>query len=54
MPRTLSFRDRLIQLPLFLLVFGVASASMLVPAVYAGVIRELEAQGEIFYVAKDG
>ncbi len=29
------------QLPLFLLIFGFAAASMLVPAIYAGVVREL-------------
>ncbi len=41
------FRDRVLALPLFLLVFGVFSAAMLVPAVYAGIIRELEV-GRVF------
>ena len=36
-----SFSANILRLPLFLLLFGVMSASMLVPAVYAGVAREL-------------
>ncbi|MEL6449737.1 MAG: potassium transporter TrkG [Pseudomonadota bacterium] len=36
-----SFGAALLRLPLFLLVFGLFSAAMLVPAVYGGVVREL-------------
>ncbi|MEO0502413.1 MAG: TrkH family potassium uptake protein, partial [Pseudomonadota bacterium] len=35
------FGASVLRLPLFLLLLGVFSASMLVPAVYAGMIREL-------------
>ncbi len=41
MMRPSNLQDRVLQLPLFLLMFGVASASMLVPAIHGGVIREL-------------
>lgn len=37
----LSFGASLARLPLFLLMCGIVSASMLVPAVYAGLVREL-------------
>lgn len=40
---------RLLQLPLFLLLVGAASVAMLVPAVYAGVIRELETARAFLY-----
>ena len=40
-PQSQSVRSNILRLPLFLLLFGVVSGSMLVPAVYAGVVREL-------------
>ncbi|MEL7100047.1 MAG: potassium transporter TrkG [Pseudomonadota bacterium] len=40
--RGATLSDHILALPLFLLMCGAASAAMLVPAVYAGVVRELE------------
>jgi trk system potassium uptake protein TrkH len=42
-------RTELIQLPLFLLLFGVTSASMIVPSVYAVVVDDLDASRAFFY-----
>tara|TARA_R110002074_G_scaffold37992_9_gene102841 strand:+ start:241 stop:1749 length:1509 start_codon:yes stop_codon:yes gene_type:complete len=39
----------MLQLPLFLLLFGMASASMIVPAVYGLVVRDHEASRAFFY-----
>jgi trk system potassium uptake protein TrkH len=44
-----SFVERWFQLPLFLMVFGMASVSMFVPAIYAGVVRELETGRAFLY-----
>ncbi len=44
-----SFLDRVLQLPLFMLVFGIASASMMAPAVHAGLLRELETGRAFLY-----
>ena len=41
MKQKLGFIEQLFHLPLFLLVFGLASIMMLIPAGYAGVVREL-------------
>lgn len=43
------FIERMFQLPLFMLVFGMVSASMLIPAMYAGVVRELETGRAFLY-----
>ncbi|MEM8656202.1 MAG: potassium transporter TrkG [Pseudomonadota bacterium] len=43
------FLVSVLQLPLFLLLIGVFSAAMLVPAVYGGVVRELEAARAFLY-----
>lgn len=48
-PEPIGFVDRLMQLPLFMIVFGVASLSMLVPAVFAGLTRELETGRAFLY-----
>ena len=45
------FSGKLIRLPLFLLLFGLFSAAMLVPAVYGGVVRELETARAFLYSA---
>ena len=42
-------RQSLLQLPLFLLLFGIFSASMIVPAVYGVSVRELDAARAFFY-----
>jgi len=42
-------RSRLLRLPLFLLLCGIASATMMVPAVHASIIRELETARTFFY-----
>ena len=42
-------RSRLLRLPLFLLLCGFASATMMVPAVHASIIRELETARTFFY-----
>ncbi|MDW4497792.1 potassium transporter TrkG [Sulfitobacter sp. D35] len=47
--RPAGFAQSLRDLPLFLLILGIASASMLVPAVYGGVARDLEAARAFFY-----
>lgn len=39
----------LLRLPLFLLMFGIVSAAMLVPAVYGGVVRELATARAFLY-----
>ncbi|WP_223425823.1 TrkH family potassium uptake protein [Tateyamaria pelophila] len=44
-----TFGARLWRLPLFVLMIGVASAAMLVPAVYGGVVRELETARAFLY-----
>lgn len=49
MRQNLGLIERLFQLPLFMLVVGMASVSMLVPAVYAGVVRELETGRAFLY-----
>ncbi|MEM8576988.1 MAG: potassium transporter TrkG [Pseudomonadota bacterium] len=38
--RPVPLRAQMLALPLFLLIFGIASAAMLVPAAYAGIVRE--------------
>ncbi len=42
-------RFDVLNLPLFLLVFGMASASMIVPAIYGVVVRDLETARAFFY-----
>ena len=49
MKQDLGFIERMFQLPLFMLVFGMASVSMLIPAIYAGVVRELETGRAFLY-----
>ncbi|MGJ5620842.1 TrkH family potassium uptake protein [Sulfitobacter sp. MF3-043] len=49
MSRQSFIRATTLQLPLFLLLFGIASASMIVPAVYGLVVRDLEASRAFFY-----
>ena len=44
-----TFMVNLLRLPLFLLLIGVFSAAMLVPAVYGGVARDLEAARAFLY-----
>ncbi|WP_261368282.1 TrkH family potassium uptake protein [Pseudosulfitobacter koreensis] len=46
-----ALRDRVLQLPLFLLMFGAASVLMLVPAIHGGVIRELATARAFLYSA---
>lgn len=41
--------EQLIDLPLFLLLFGLASVSMLVPALHGGVVRNLDSARMFFY-----
>ena len=43
------FGETLLQLPLFLLLVGIFSAAMLVPAAYGGVVRELVAARAFLY-----
>ncbi|MEP2642759.1 potassium transporter TrkG [Roseobacter sp.] len=43
--------DQLIDLPLFLLIFGVASVSMLIPAVHGGAARNIDSARMFFYCA---
>lgn len=43
------FRNGVLQLPLFLLLVGVVSASMLVPSIYALVVRDHDASRAFFY-----
>lgn len=45
------FARNVLRLPLFLLLVGVFSATMLVPAVYGGVVRELETARAFLYSA---
>ncbi|MGJ8616537.1 MAG: TrkH family potassium uptake protein [Sulfitobacter sp.] len=49
MSRPNIIRTELLQLPLFLLLFGVASAAMIVPAGYGLVVRDLETSRAFFY-----
>ena len=49
MPRQNIIRKTLLQLPLSLLLFGVFSASMIVPAIYGVSVREHEASRAFFY-----
>ena len=49
MKQKLGFIEQLFHLPLFLLVFGLASVLMLIPASYAGVLRELETGRAFLY-----
>lgn len=49
MSRPKSYRASLLNLPLFLLLFGVASASMIVPSVYALAVDDLDASRAFFY-----
>jgi len=42
-------RAELVQLPLFLLLFGISSLSMLVPALHGLIVRDLEAARAFFY-----
>ena len=51
MMRPSTLQDRVLQLPLFLLMFGAASLSMLVPAIHGGVIRELATARAFLYSA---
>ncbi|MFK7743955.1 MAG: TrkH family potassium uptake protein [Roseobacter sp.] len=44
-----SVSEQILELPLFLLIFGLASALMLVPAVHGAVTRELETARVFFY-----
>ena len=46
-----TFRTTLLRLPLFLLLIGIFSTAMLVPAVYGGVVRELETARAFLYSA---
>lgn len=41
--------EQLLDLPLFLLIFGVASIAMLVPALHGGVVRNLDTARMFFY-----
>lgn len=43
------FWASVLQLPLFLLIFGMFSAAMLVPAVYGGIVRDLVAARAFLY-----
>ncbi|MEO1555091.1 MAG: potassium transporter TrkG [Pseudomonadota bacterium] len=45
------FGANVLRLPLFLLLIGVFSASMMVPAIYGGVARDLEAARAFLYTA---
>ena len=47
--REKTLRSSLLQLPLFLLLFGAFSVSMIVPAIYGVAVRELEAARAFFY-----
>ena len=49
MPQRKSLSDKLIQLPLFLLMFGASSVSMFVPAVYAVIADRHETSQAFFY-----
>lgn len=49
MPQPKSLSDKLMQLPLFLLMFGVAAVSMFVPAAYAVVADRHETSQAFFY-----
>ncbi len=49
MPQRKSLSDNLLQLPLFLLLFGVAAVSMFVPAAYAVVADRHETSQAFFY-----
>ena len=49
MTRTRSVKANLLELPLFLLVFGVFSASMIVPSIYALVLGDHSGSRAFFY-----
>lgn len=49
MPQRKSLSDKLMQLPLFLLMFGAAAVSMFVPAVYATIADRHETSQAFFY-----
>lgn len=49
MNRPNTFRDEVLHLPLFLLLFGVASASMIVPAIYGIAVRDHDGSRAFFY-----
>jgi trk system potassium uptake protein TrkH len=49
MKQKFGFFEQLFHLPLFLLFFGLASVLMLIPASYAGVLRELETGRAFLY-----
>lgn len=49
MSRESYIRNALLQLPLFLLLFGIFSASMIVPAIYGLSVRDLDAARAFFY-----
>ncbi|MEO0634974.1 MAG: TrkH family potassium uptake protein, partial [Pseudomonadota bacterium] len=48
-PSQAGFGAAVLRLPLFLLVLGLFSAAMLVPAVYAGLLREHETGRAFLY-----
>ncbi|MEW9920800.1 TrkH family potassium uptake protein [Marimonas sp. MJW-29] len=49
MSRQSYIRAELVQLPLFLLLFGIGALSMLVPAVHGVIVRDLDAARAFFY-----
>lgn len=51
MAQTRRLSTEILKLPLFLLIFGITSASMLVPSVYALSTRDLSASRAFFYAA---
>ncbi len=51
MRRKSHIRREILQLPLFLLIFGIFSASMMIPAFYGFVTRDLLASRAFFYAA---
>ena len=51
MRRKSYIRAELVQLPLFLLLFGVSAVSMLVPAIYAAAVRDNDAARAFLYPA---
>jgi trk system potassium uptake protein TrkH len=49
LPPPVDLVQAMLRLPLFLLVFGCASVSMLVPSIYGGIARDLETARGFFY-----
>jgi trk system potassium uptake protein TrkH len=49
MRRKSTIRQEVLQLPLFLLIFGLFSASMIIPAIYGVVTRDLLASRAFLY-----